>query len=779
VKAAYAQKLQSKETEFNGKINSLENEKSLLTEKLENLEKQISTSSGENHEAIESLKSEYEAKLRTLEAAKSEALQEAEERIMKLEKSLGEAGTVIAETKAQLKESESNITQEVEKVRHQCTSQFEAMLKEKSDALADLSHKLEAASTAEGEATQQVEKLSETLQKTQSELKQYLETTSDGARKQLEDLEKKLKEDHDLYVETLKADHEKALRDIDEERQKDRDNLNQLAAATLEKEKGLLSEELGLKIRQLSEEKEELRSAMEKHVDQLTSQFKAKLDELRKSHTSEISQFQDTIKEKEIKCTEAVDQLKKLTAGTALLRSEHEKLKKQLSVALESTKGLSIDLEKARNEKEDAIASTSKKESSMLEMQESLTREKNEFLEKIQNLESEVKSKANTTEELQGKLSALSDNLNSIVEERNNLAEKLARAEKQESKLKSSEGEVSELREQVNMLKLESTKNRNLVQRLQSEKEASERSHGQRTALVGLLEKQLADATDNNSELNAKLEAIRYDMSQTIQQYMENIRNLQLQLEEAEKKSKVAAEALAAVPKGPDAKTKNLVESLQKELQNVRQQMAKKSTAAQKLIQEKELECIELRKANSALQQEVDQGSLSDRRILELAAKQSNRESQQLAQITARDKTIESMMEKVVERDNQLAFMENKVHEVEQQIEELRRVRRREDVNLDYLKTTVVKYLSLPPGSSERAGLLPVLATLLQFDQNDYKVIEDGKSKMSWWGSIAPTLISAPESVPIPRPSTTSSAEVSVNRQNGEGSSRGTTSLQF
>ncbi|GAX09877.1 hypothetical protein FisN_11Lh142 [Fistulifera solaris] len=782
VKAAYAQKLQSTETEFNGRINSLENEKSSLTEKLESLEKQISTSSWESHDAIQSLKSKYEAKLSASEAAKSEALQTAEERIIKLEKSLGEAETVIAEMKAQLKESESNTTQEVEKVRSQCTAQFEAMLREKSDALADLSRKLEAATTAEAEATQQVEKLSETLQKTQFELKQSLETTSDGANQQLEDLEKKLKEGHDLYVETLKADHEKALRDIDEERQKDRDTINQLAAATLEKEKGLLSEELGLKIRQLSEEKEELRSAMEKHVDQLTSQFKAKLDDLRKTHSSETLQFQDTIKEKEIKCTEAVDQLKKLTAGTALLRSEHEKLKKQLSVALESTKVLSTDLEKARKEKEDTMASASKKESSMIEIQESLTREKNAFLEKIQNLEREVKSKANMTEELQGKVSALSDNLNSIVEERNNLAEKLARAEKQESKLKSSESEVSELREQVNMLKLESTKNRNLVERLQSEKEASERSHGQRTALVGLLEKQLADATDNNSELNAKLEAIKYDMSQreeTIQQYLENIRNLSLQLEEAESKSKVAAEALAAVPKGPDAKTKNMVESLQKELQIVRQQMAKKSTAAQKLIQEKEQECVELRKANSALQQEVDQGSLSDRRILELAAKQSNRESQQLAQITARDKTIESMMEKVVERDNQLAFMENKVHEVEQQIEELRRVRRREDVNLDYLKTTVVKYLSLPPGSSERAGLLPVLATLLQFDQNDYKVIEDGKSKISWWGSIAPTLISAPESVPIPRPLTTSSAEVSVNRQNGEGSSRGTTSLQF
>jgi len=41
--------------------------------------------------------------------------------------------------------------------------------------------------------------------------------------------------------------------------------------------------------------------------------------------------------------------------------------------------------------------------------------------------------------------------------------------------------------------------------------------------------------------------------------------------------------------------------------------------------------------------------------------------------------------------------------------------------NIDYLKSIVVQYLSKPPGSSERSALLPVLATLLQFDKKDYK----------------------------------------------------------
>ena len=97
-----------------------------------------------------------------------------------------------------------------------------------------------------------------------------------------------------------------------------------------------------------------------------------------------------------------------------------------------------------------------------------------------------------------------------------------------------------------------------------------------------------------------------------------------------------------------------------------------------------------------------------------MAAKQSNRESGQAAEIEIRDKLIERMKTALLERDGDLASAEKHVEEVTGQVEELCRVQRREDVNLDYLKSVVVQYLSKPPGTSERARLLPVLATLLQ-----------------------------------------------------------------
>ncbi len=220
-----------------------------------------------------------------------------------------------------------------------------------------------------------------------------------------------------------------------------------------------------------------------------------------------------------------------------------------------------------------------------------------------------------------------------------------------------------------------------------------------------------------------------------------------------------------------------MIETLQKELQATKQQMVRKSAAAQQLLQQRESECAELRKTNQALQNEVDKGSYSDRRIFELAAKQSSRESYQVSEIEVRDSIIDRLKEALLERDGDLASAEKHAHEVERQIEELFRIRRREDVNIDYLKSIVVQYLSLPPGSTERAGLLPVLATLLQFDEGDYRIIEEGKNKVSWWGSsVVPKLINAPTTASArsvvatngarpntTRPAVSGSAEVSIS----------------
>eukprot|EP00985_Skeletonema_marinoi_P011533 scaffold5487_cov153-Skeletonema_marinoi.AAC.16 len=72
---------------------------------------------------------------------------------------------------------------------------------------------------------------------------------------------------------------------------------------------------------------------------------------------------------------------------------------------------------------------------------------------------------------------------------------------------------------------------------------------------------------------------------------------------------------------------------------------------------------------------------------------------------------------------------------------------------MDYLKCIVVQYLVKPPGSSERTALLPVLATLLQFDSNE--PLRKGSTschKVSWSGLAdehpAPMLPPSSQTIP-------------------------------
>jgi hypothetical protein len=123
------------------------------------------------------------------------------------------------------------------------------------------------------------------------------------------------------------------------------------------------------------------------------------------------------------------------------------------------------------------------------------------------------------------------------------------------------------------------------------------------------------------------------------------------------------------------------------------------------------------------------------------------------------------------------------------------------------LKSIVVQFLSKAPGATERTTLLPVLATLLQFDENDYSMIQQGKSNISFWGSVEPVAIGTGATgngssssgdyfsdftsylTGAPKPSSAplstrapASAEVSISAQNptttSSSSGRGT-SLQF
>lgn len=715
-------------TALESEISGLRSNRDALTDEVTSLKQSRSTAEANNQQ------------ISALEASVSQLQQEKIELLNRLEK------------------AQSSLVSEQESVRNKMEEQLQSMTSEQQSQKAQL--------------TEQIEQLRAKLKEAETELRKKGEET--------ETLESKLSDansNRDALVTEVAS-----LKTSTSEMLADSESLQKLQAAItgLESEKESLVGQLESTKSSFADEREKMRVAMESHVDKMTQQFKAKLEGAKKKAAEECEALQVAGKEKDGKISNLVAKLKALTASGTKMKDEIESLRKRLESEGAKQKSLQTKLDEAQKKVEETAANGSATASSLLKQQETLEKQKTDLQATAKKLKSELSSKSNKVEELSGKLKALSDNMNVLTNDLRDKDEKLELASKLEGRLKTSEGEVSRLREQVNMLKLEQMKNATLVEKLQSEKEANEQSQGERTAIVGMLEGQIADISEKLSEATAKLEATSYDLQQKDEDFrlatME-VEKLKSQLDSVTVEMQRTSEALSAAQKGADAKSSKAMESIQKELQLTKQQMARKSAAAQRLLQQREDECAKLRKTNKELQQEVDKGSYSDRKIFELAALQSNRESQQVSEIELRDNIIERLKEALLERDGDLASAEKHAREIEGQIEELCRIQRREDVNLDYLKSIVVKYLSFPSGSTERAGLLRVLATLLQFDEKDYKTIEEGKNKVSWWGgSVIPTMI-APS--PKSGPATTGSAEVSVSTSSVSTSGKPPTSLQF
>lgn len=615
-------------------------------------------------------------------------------------------------------------------------------------------------------ATQQLQEASST---SSEEAQRDLETKIAGIHNQYRCQLNSMADAHASELESIQATVQEQIQKAKTEQEETTTKLvnekeRELEASKQEQEERVL--ELA------SKHGEEMKTMQEKlaaHVDELKRRFIEKLQVTESKHTDEMKSLTEQLNAREDQLTNIVRQLNEKSLEVSTLEKKYEALQTKFSSDVVVKQALQKKMEELQKQLTEMTSNTSKATQALLQQKEELEGQRFALEERMKLIAQDRDTNKNKVEELMGKLEALGSNLNVTLEEKNKLESELQSVSKKAAKLDTTESELNVLRDQINKLKLDQTKSNSLLEKLQVEKEANTRNHGQRTALVGMLEEQLADLNEKNSDMNAKLEAAKYDLSardEDIQSLQEQLANAQRAVAEAHNARKQANESLSSAQKGADTKKSKMIETLQREVQSLQQQMAKKSAAAQKLIQQREAECIELRKTAKALQLEVDKGSLSDRRIFELAAQQSNRESVAVSEIEVRDKMVDKLTEKLEVQDVDLAKAEYNVKHYENQVEELCRIRRREDVNLDYLKGIVVQYLSKPPGSSEREALLPVLATLLQFDSNDYKTIEDGKNKLSWWGGVSPILITPPTPKPARQEQAAPllSAEISVSR---------------
>lgn len=483
----------------------------------------------------------------------------------------------------------------------------------------------------------------------------------------------------------------------------------------------------------ISKLEEEKRAIIEKAKAAFTKQLKS----LKEQNSSKISSLEESI---ELEKLSATDRLKQLTeshkAEIEELKSSHAKLMSECETKLCSeidflrekmrdqmsyqeklegkVKSLTLEIEEASSTN---IASIT----AMRESCNQAEQEKKNLDKELSGLKTKLSSSENQVDELLQKVDSLTVALNSMADTQKKNEDLTESARKQEEKLAVLQKQLSVLQEEGNKLKLEQVQSSGLVARLQAEKDATERKYGQRTALIGMLEAQISELKALNEENKLKLK----EMIEVLRKKDDDLRALSRDLErvQAEADSNQHIVESSAMKHLMAERDSQVILSLQSELQSVQQQMARKSAAAQNLLRQKEVECEKLNEALKKLQKDFDRVGLSDRRIFEIAEKQSNRDSAMSAEIDIRDKLMDKMKDALVDRDGDLASAEYDVKQKEDLLAELGRVQRREDVNLDYLKSTIVQFLSKPPGSSERAALLPVIATLLQVSLFDARNI--------------------------------------------------------
>lgn len=70
---------------------------------------------------------------------------------------------------------------------------------------------------------------------------------------------------------------------------------------------------------------------------------------------------------------------------------------------------------------------------------------------------------------------------------------------------------------------------------------------------------------------------------------------------------------------------------------------------------------------------------------------------------------------KLAGKDLELAQTQQHLTELGHEVLELRKVKQREGINMDYLKNIILQYMTFPMQSSEKLALVPVIAMLLQF----------------------------------------------------------------
>lgn len=245
----------------------------------------------------------------------------------------------------------------------------------------------------------------------------------------------------------------------------------------------------------------------------------------------------------------------------------------------------------------------------------------------------------------------------------------------------------------------------------------------------------LSEATAEAAQLAGELDELRARTGEleSAKEALERERDaLRSQVEAAEAEKAGLAEAAAQ----NDGRLRNLRSDLQRaaavhehQLESHRQEAAKKSAAARRLISDKDGAIHALKEELRRLQDELSLNSPEDRVITEIAREQAKRDARAQVEAANRDVALQKLQSVVADKDLELAAVAREVRDLRlrlSQMESRQTLQQSGGVNVEYLKNILVQYLSFPHASAERKVLFPVLSTLLQFSDKDLDSIREG-----------------------------------------------------
>ena len=104
-----------------------------------------------------------------------------------------------------------------------------------------------------------------------------------------------------------------------------------------------------------------------------------------------------------------------------------------------------------------------------------------------------------------------------------------------------------------------------------------------------------------------------------------------------------------------------------------------------------------------------------------------------------RSKLATSRLKRAIrDRDSEVADLASQLLACQKKLEDARRGLGRDATNLEYVKNLLVQYFSLRQNSSEQASLVPVLATVLAFTDDDLTLLraqaQKWEASQSYWG---------------------------------------------